>query len=286
LIGAPNAGKSTLLNRILGQKISITSSKPQTTRNRILGVRHYDQGQMVFLDTPGIHHAHSKLNQRMVSTATSTLSEVDAILWVLDASTPSYADSERLIAHLLHTSPAPVILCANKADLVSEETLQGSIGRVKPGQSFHRILPVSALRGTGIKPLLDEIERLLPEGPPYFPPDMVTDLPERFLAAEIIREKVIRLCSQEIPHAVAVTVDSFKEKEAKEMVVIQATIHLERDSQKGILIGKEGKMLKRIGSSSRKDLEALLGVQVYLELWVRVQRDWRKKDRAIQDFGY
>lgn len=241
---------------------------------------------MVFLDTPGIHRAQSKLNQRMVSTATSTLSEVDAILWVLDASTSAYRDSEELIASLLLDSSAPVVLCANKADLVSEETLQEAIERVKSGQRFQRILTVSALRGTGIDELLGEIERLLPEGPPYFPPDMVTDLPERFLAAEIIREKVIRLCSQEIPHAVAVTVDSFKENEAKKMVVIQATIHVERDSQKGILIGKEGKMLKRIGSSSRQDLEVLLGVHVYLELWVRVQRDWRKKDRAIEDFGY
>ena len=241
---------------------------------------------MVFLDTPGIHLAHSKLNQRMVLTAKSTLSEVDATLWVLDASNSSYADSETMIARLLRQSSAPVILCANKVDLVSEEAAREATRRLKSDIDFHRILPVSALRGTGVERLLDEIDQLLPQGPAYFPSDMVTDLSERFLATEIIREKVIRLCSQEIPHAVAVTVDSFKENEANGMVVIQATIHVERDSQKGILIGKNGKMLKRIGSSSRRDLEVLLGVHVYLELWVRVQRDWRKKDRVIKDFGY
>ena len=285
LIGAPNVGKSTLLNRILGQKVSITSAKPQTTRNRILGVRHFPGGQMVFLDTPGIHVARSKLNRRLVTTAHSTLNEVDAVFWVVDAC-HAWGESEALILTFLERLSTPVFLCVNKIDLVDTQTVSRIKEEFAARRPFQAIAAVSALRGPGVEALVKETERVLPEGPPYFPQEMITDLSERFLAGEIVREKAMRLLAEEIPYAVAVTVEGFKEKPDGGMVVIQTTIHVERGSQKSIVIGKKGSMLKRIGTEARKDLEKLLGTRVYLELFVRVQDKWRQKDPLMDEFGY
>jgi len=285
LIGAPNTGKSTLLNRILGQKVSITSSRPQTTRNRIVGVKHLPNGQIVFLDTPGIHRARSKLNRRLVQIAQSTLEEVNLIVWVVDAQA-GWGPSEELIGESLEKIRPPMLLAVNKVDLLRRKKVADMLQWIESLGRFHDVLAVSALQGQGVDALVARIEALLPPGPPYFPADMITDLPERFLAAEWIREKAMRLCFQEVPYAVAVTVESFEEKEEQDLVVIHATIHVERKSQKGILIGEHGAMLKRIGTAARKDLEVLLGSRVYLELWVRVQKNWREQDRMLREFGY
>lgn len=285
ILGAPNAGKSTLLNRMLGQKISITSKKPQTTRNRILGVVHRTGSQMVFLDTPGIHRAKNPLNTRIVDEALSTLSEVDLVLFVVDAKTPDEA-SERLLMKKLSQQRLPVLLALNKIDQVQRPALLSQIERWSGAFSFTAVVPISAKSGEQLDRLQEAMETVLPAGPPFFPPDSLTDLPTRFIAAEIVREKAFRLTGQEIPYAVAVTIDSFKEEKKGALIRIHATIHVERDSQKGIVIGRQGVKLKQIGESSRKEIEALLGTKVFLKLFVRVQKNWTTDTRALRKFGY
>ena len=285
ILGAPNAGKSTLLNRMLGQKISITSKKPQTTRNRILGVVHRAASQMVFLDTPGIHRARHPLNTRIVDAALATLSEADVVLLVADAQTPD-GPSERLLLEKLSQQRLPVLLALNKIDLVQRPALLSQIEGWSGAFAFRAIVPISAKSGEQVNPLMDAMEATLPPGPPFFPPDSLTDLPTRFIAAEIVREKAFRLTGQEIPYALAVTIDSFKEEKKGALVRIHATIHVERDSQKGIVIGRQGAKLRQIGEAARKEIEALLGTGVFLKLFVRVQKNWTRDTRALRKFGY
>jgi GTP-binding protein Era len=285
IIGAPNVGKSTLLNRLIGEKIAIISPKPQTTRNRILAVRTTPQYQMVFLDTPGIHQAKGKLNLAMVRTALATLSMVDLILFLLEAQSPD-DKSNQSVLEALQSVETQGLLVLNKIDLVPEQSLSDIVEKYERLHQFNGSVCISALHDVGIDNLLDKIVSLLPIGPAYYPQDTLTDLPERFFCAEIIREKILHLTSEEIPYAVAVTVGSFKEDERKNLIHIQADIHVERPSQKGIIIGKGGSMLREIGKQARLDMEKLLGARVYLELWVRIQKKWRKDPRALKEFGY
>ena len=285
IAGTPNAGKSTLLNRILGEKISITSKKPQTTRNRILGVLHRPDAQMVFFDTPGVFHAKDKLNTRIVDIAFSAVADADLILVVIDVAQPDI-NAERLLIKRLQDQNKPVILALNKIDLVEKSGLLESIDKWADTYQFHDVVPISAKKGIQINELILAMVSVLPQGPPYFPEDTLTDASERFLAAEMIREQVFRLTGEEIPYATAVTVDVFEEKNRGNLVKIEATIHLERDSQKGIVIGKKGSKLKQIGVKSREQIEHMLGTKVYLKLFVRVQKNWRKDTRAIRRFGY
>ena len=285
IVGAPNVGKSTLLNRMLGEKISITSKKPQTTRNRILGVMHRPGAQLVFLDTPGIFQAKDTLNLRIVDTAISAIGDADIILFVLDVASPD-PTSEHFLVQRLQKHDCPVILALNKIDLIEKSDLLKVIEKWSTEYYFDVIVPISATEGTQIEQLVDAMQSFLPLGPPYFPEDAVTDLTERFIAAEMIRESVFRLTGEEIPYATAVTVDSFKEEKKGKLVRIEATIHLERDSQKGIIIGKEGSKLKRIGTESRKKIEGMLETKVFLKLFVRVQKKWRTDTRALRKFGY
>ena len=270
---------------MLGFKISITSRKPQTTRNRILGVVHRASSQLVFIDTPGIHKAKSALNLRIVDTAISIMGDVDIIL-LLEDSTNAAVESGKILIENLEKIKKPVVLALNKIDLVDKSKLPGAIIEWSSVYNFEAIVPVSAKRGDGIEDLLRVLEKLLPVGPPFFPEDTLTDLPERFIAAEMIRERVFRLTGQEIPYSVAVTIDSFSEKKNKGIVRIGATIHVERDSQKGIIIGKKGSKLKQIGEEARKEIEQLIGSKVFLELFVRVDKDWSKDDRTLRQFGY
>lgn len=285
IAGPPNAGKSTLLNRMLGEKISITSKKPQTTRNRILGVLHRPDLQMVFFDTPGVFQAKGKLNMRIVDTALSAVGDADLILVVIDAAQPDN-DAEHYLVKRLQNQKKPAILALNKIDLVEKSSLLEIIDRWSNRYPFRGVVPISAKESIQIDELLQAMAAALPPGPPYFPPDILTDVSERFLAAELIREQVLRLTGEEIPYATAVTVDSFKEKNRDKLVKIEATIHLERDSQKGIVIGKKGGKLKQIGIQSRQQIERMLGTKVYLKLFVRVQKNWRKDTKAIRRFGY
>jgi len=285
IIGPPNVGKSTLLNRLIGEKIAIISPKPQTTRNRILAVKTTPEYQMVFLDTPGIHQAKGKLNLAMVRTALATLSTVDLILFLLDAQSPAN-QSNQTVLEALKSVDTQSLLVMNKIDLVPERSLSPVIDKFERLHQFKDSVCISALHGLGIDDLLAKIVSLLPTGPAYYPEDTLTDLPERFFCAEIIREKILNLTSEEIPYAVAVTVNSFKEDEQKNLIRIQADIHVERPSQKGIIIGKGGSMLREIGKQARLDMEKLLGARVFLELWVRIQKKWRKDPRALKEFGY
>jgi GTPase len=285
ILGAPNAGKSTLLNHMLGQKISITSKKPQTTRNRILGVVHRTGSQMVFLDTPGIHRAKNPLNARIVDAALSTLSEADLVMLVVDAQTPD-EPSEQLLLKKLSRQRLPVLLALNKIDQVQRSALLSQIERWSDAFPFQAVVPISAKSGEQVDRLLDAMEGALPAGPPFFPPDSLTDLPTRFIAAEIVREKAFRLTGQEIPYALAVTIDSFKEEKKGALVRIHATIHVERDSQKGIVIGRQGAKLKQIGEAARQEIEVLLDTKVFLKLFVRVQKNWTRDTKALRKFGY
>jgi GTP-binding protein Era len=264
IVGAPNAGKSTLLNRMLGEKISITSKKPQTTRNRILGVVHRPDVQIIFIDTPGIFKATDTLNLRIVDTAISAIGDADMILFVLDAANPD-PTSEYFLAKRLQNQERPVTVALNKIDLIEKTDLLALIKKWSTEYRFDVIVPVSAAEGTQIEALIEAMENFLPQGPPYFPEDALTDLPERFIAAEM---------------------DSFKEEKNGKLVKIEATIHLERGSQKGIIIGKEGSKLKRIGTESRKKIEHMLDTKVFLKLFVRVQKNWRRDTRALRKFGY
>jgi GTPase len=285
ILGAPNAGKSTLLNRMLGQKISITSKKPQTTRNRILGVAHGSKAQMVFLDTPGIHRAKTPLNVRIVDAALATLSEADLVLLVVDVQTPDEG-SETLLIDKIAQQNTPVVLALNKIDQVRRPDLLKQIEQWSARFPFSAVVPVSAKSGEQVDRLQQAMEANLPSGPPFFPPESVTDLPMRFIAAEMIREKVFRLTGQEIPYAVAVTIDAFKEEKQGALIRIHATIHVERASQKGIVIGKQGAKLKQIGEAARKEIEAMLETRVFLKLFVRVQKNWTKDTKALRNFGY
>ena len=285
IIGAPNVGKSTLINRLVGEKIAIISPKPQTTRNRILGVKTTSNYQMVFLDTPGIHRAKGNLNVAMVRTAMATLSTVDLILFLIEPQS-SEEGSNRKVLQALQSVETEALLVVNKIDLVPQDSLEHLITFFAGLHQFKGSASISALHNVGIDDLLTKIISLLPAGPAYYPIDTLTDLPERFFCAEIIREKIMHLTSQEIPYAVAVTIVSFKEDEQKNLIRIQADIHVERPSQKGIIIGKGGAMLREIGKQSRLDMEQLLGARVFLELWVRIQKKWRKDPRALKEFGY
>jgi GTPase len=285
IAGAPNAGKSTLLNRILGEKISITSKKPQTTRNRILGVAHRPGSQMVFIDTPGVHQARGELNLRIVDVALTALADVDFILLLADLKSPAPA-AETLLIKALKKQNRPVVLALNKIDQVEKNAILPAIEAWAGRYPFQEIIPVSAKQGDGVAGLLATMEKRLPEGPPFFPEDSLTDLPVRFLAAEVIREKAFRLTGQEIPYSVAVTVDTFKEDAGKNLTRIEATLHVERDSQKGIVIGKRGSKLKQIGADARKEIERMLACRVFLKLFVRVQKNWSQDTKALRRFGY
>lgn len=286
IIGAPNVGKSTLLNTLIGEKISITSRKPQTTRNRIAGVCHQTGFQIVFLDTPGIHQSKKPLNIRLVEVALAAISDADLILLVVDAASPSPAAEQMILAKLKAGRRPPVILAVNKIDKVKKPNLLGMIDHWAGAYDFADIVPISATEGLQVEDLLEAMQKLLPEGPPYFPEDMITDLPERFIAAEIIREKVFNLTEQEIPFATAVTIESYEEVPQQNLVRIHAVIHIERDSQKGIIIGRQGALLKQIGEAARRDIEAMTGTKVFLKLFVRVEKNWSRDPRALRRLGY
>ncbi len=283
LIGRPNVGKSTLMNQLIGQKIAITSNKPQTTRNRIQTVYTSEEGQIVFVDTPGIHKAKNKLGNYMVNVAERTLSEVDVILWLVEPSNFIGAGERHIIEQLqkVHT---PVILVINKVDTVKREELLPYIDTYRKQMEFQEIVPVSALKGENTDTLISCIMKYLPYGPAFYDEDTVTDQPTRQIVAELIREKALRLLEEEIPHGIAVSIEQMRYR--KNICDIEATIVCERDSHKGIIIGKGGSMLKRIGSAARPDIEDLLEQQVNLQLWVKVKKDWRDSDFLMKNFGY
>ncbi len=285
LIGRPNVGKSTLMNRLIGQKIAITSSKPQTTRNRIQTVYTGDEGQIIFLDTPGIHKAKNKLGEYMVNVAENTLRDVDVILWLVEAS-DFIGAGERYIAEVLGKVTTPVILVINKIDKVKKEEILTFIDAYKDIHNFAEIVPLSALKGENTESLIPEIMKYLEEGPMYYDEDTITDQPERQITAEIIREKALRNLDDEIPHGIAVSIEIMKERKGRNIIDIEATIICERNSHKGIIIGKQGSMLKKIGSEARKDIEAMLGIKANLKLWVKVKKDWRDSDFLLNNFGY
>ena len=284
VIGRPNVGKSTLVNRLVGQKIAIMSDKPQTTRNRILCVLTEPDAQMVFLDTPGIHKPKHKLGEYMVKAAEGTLKEVDAIFFVVDA-TEKMGPGERYILERLQATRKPAILVVNKLDLVEKEQALPIISRYAEAYDFAGVVPVSAKEGTNLERLVMEARKYLPEGPQYYPGDMVTDQPERLIVAELVREKALALTREEVPHAIAVDVDEMATR-PKGDVYIRATIYVERESQKGIVIGAKGALLKEIGALARADIEALLGSRVYLDLWVKVRKDWRDREGILRNFGF
>ncbi|MFR1831705.1 MAG: GTPase Era [Lachnospiraceae bacterium] len=285
LIGRPNVGKSTLMNHLIGQKIAITSDKPQTTRNRIQTVYTDERGQIVFLDTPGIHKAKNKLGEYMVNIAEHTLKEVDVILWLVEPTTFIGA-GERHIAQQLNRVSTPVILVINKIDTVrQQEDILTYINAYKDICPFAEIVPVSALKKKGTDLLLDLMFKYLPYGPEFYDEDTVTDQPMRQIAAELIREKALRLLDDEIPHGIAVTIEKMQER-PNGIMDIEATIICERDSHKGIIIGKGGSMLKRIGSAARREIEKMMEIQVNLQLWVKVRKEWRDSDILMKNYGY
>ncbi len=285
IVGAPNVGKSTFLNLVLGEKISITSKKPQTTRNRILGVVHRPSSQMVFIDTPGIHKTENIFNIRIVDVALGALGDADLILLMIDVTHPD-PPSDAILLKALKKQNRPVILAVNKIDGVDKAKVLAAIEEWAALYEFREVVPVSAKQGTQIDTLLEVMETALSHGPPYFPEDCITDVPERFIAGEMIREKVFRLTGQEIPYSIAVTVEEFSEDVERGLVKIDASIHVERDSQKGIVIGKGGRKLKQIGEVARKDIERMLGTRVFLKLFVRVQKNWSRDTKALRRFGY
>jgi GTP-binding protein Era len=285
ITGAPNAGKSTLLNHLLGEKISITSKKPQTTRNRILGVVHRPAAQLIFLDTPGVHKPKDPLSIRMVDAAVAAISDGDLVLVIADVSKP-LPDSEAYMLQQLEPVKKPVLLALNKIDLIQKNQVLMFIDQWSKAYPFKAIIPISAKHDIQVDELLSQMEALLPQGPQFFPEETLTDVPERFIVAEMIREKVFRLTGQEVPYSTAVTIDQFSEEKNGALIKIHATIHLERDSQKGIVIGKNGSKLKNIGEDARKDIEKLLGTKVFLKLFVRIQKNWSKDTKALRKFGY
>ena len=285
LVGRPNVGKSTLMNRLIGEKIAIISNKPQTTRNKIQSILTKDNYQIVFIDTPGIHRPRHKLGEYMVKSAETTLNEVDAVLMLIEPA-DRVLESDRLIIEKLARVKSPVILVVNKVDTADKERVFKVIDNYRQLYNFSEIVPISALEGTNTDELLETIKKYLPEGPQYFPADMITDQPERQIASEIIREKALRLMQEEIPHGIAVEISEMKKRPEGNLVDVRATIYCEKDSHKGIIIGKHGAMLKKIGSNARTDIERLLGSPIYLELWVKVKKDWRDSDFLLKNFGY
>lgn len=285
IIGRPNVGKSTFLNRVIGQKIAIMSDKPQTTRNKVQGVLTLDDSQMIFIDTPGIHKPKHKLGDFMMKVATNTLKEVDLILFMINAQ-EGLGRGDEFIIEKLKSVKTPVFLVVNKIDQVHPDELLPIIETYRNLHPFASVVPISALEGNNVETLLGQIKEHLPEGPQFYPADQVTDHPERFIISELIREKVLHLTREEIPHSVAVVIDSIKKMDNSETINVMATIVVERDSQKGIVIGKQGKMLKEVGQRARLDIENLLGSKVFLELWVKVQKDWRNKMSQLRDYGF
>ncbi|MDN6408574.1 MAG: GTPase Era [Tetragenococcus halophilus] len=284
IIGRPNVGKSTLLNRIVGQKIAIMSDKAQTTRNKIQGVYTTENMHIVFIDTPGIHKPKHRLGDYMVNEAYGALQEVEAVLFMVNAD-EKRGKGDNLIIERLQKLDVPVFLIVNKIDKIHPDDLLAVIQDYSTQMDFAEVVPLSATQGNNFETLMQLLEEQIPEGPQYFPKDQITDHPEYFIVSELVREKVLLFTQEEIPHSVAVVVDSMKRDE-NDKIRIQATINVERDSQKGIIIGKGGKMLKQIGIRARQDMEKMLGDKVYLELWVKVQKDWRDKQRTLDDFGY
>lgn len=286
LIGRPNVGKSTLMNRLIGQKIAITSNKPQTTRNRIQTVYTEERGQIIFLDTPGIHKAKNKLGEYMVNAAKQTMNDVDVVLWLVEPTTYIGA-GEQQIAMNLKNCKKPVILVINKVDTVKKEEILKFIDAYRNIVNFDEIVPVSALKGQNTDDLVDEIFKYLPYGPMYYDEDTVTDQPMKQIAAELIREKALRCLSDEIPHGIAVTIERMRERlDGSNIIDIDATIICERDSHKGIIIGKGGEMLKKIGSAARFEIERMMDMQVNLKLWVKVKKEWRDNDLLMKNYGY
>ncbi len=284
LVGKPNVGKSTLLNRLVGQKVAITSSKPQTTRNRILGVLSGDGYQMVFIDTPGIHKPRHLLGKYMVSLATATLTEVDVILFLVEATALPTAGDRKIAAAVTHPG-TPTVLVVNKIDRCRKHELLPVLDAYSGLGNFEAVVPVSALNGENVDRLLEVLRRRLQPGPQFYPDGTVTDQPEAFIVAEVVREKVLQLTEDEVPHAVAVQVEEVARRQG-ETVYIRANVYVERPSQKGILIGRGGRMLKEIGRLAREELQALLGSPIYLELWIKVVKDWRERGDRLRDFGY
>lgn len=284
IIGRPNVGKSTFMNRVIGHKIAIMSDKAQTTRNKIQGVMTREDAQIIFLDTPGIHKPKHKLGDYMMRIAKNTLSEIDAIMFMVNVN-EDIGRGDEYIMEMLKNVKTPVFLVLNKIDLVHPDALMPKIEKYKTYMDFTEIVPISALEGLNVDHFIDVLKDYLPEGPKYYPDDQISDHPEQFVVGEIIREKILHLTSEEIPHAIGVNVDRMI-KESEERVRIEATIFVERDSQKGIVIGKGGKKLKEVGKRARRDIEMLLGSKVYLELWVKVQKDWRNKVNFIRQMGY
>lgn len=284
IVGRPNVGKSTLMNQIIGQKIAIMSDKPQTTRNKIHGVYTSEDKQIVFLDTPGIHKRQSKLGDFMNSTALNTLGEVEAVLFLVDAA-EGLGGGDRFIAERLKDVKTPVILVLNKIDRIQPEQLLPMIDEYRKLHEFAEIVPISAKMGNNVNTLLDQISKYLPQGPQYYPEDQITDHPEQFVCAELIREKILHLTREEVPHSIAVAIEDMR-VESNGFVRMSAVIFVERDSQKGIIIGKQGALLKEIGKLARHDIENLLGSKIFLELWVKVKKDWRNQDRVLKDLGF
>lgn len=284
ILGRPNVGKSTFLNRVVGQKIAIMSDKAQTTRNKIQGIYTEDDAQIVFIDTPGIHKPHSRLGDFMVESALSTLNEVDAVLFMVNA-TQKRGRGDDFIIERLKNVKKPIYLVINKIDQIHPDKLLQIIDDYRNTLDYAEVFPISALEGNNCPELIESLVNTLPEGPQYYPADQITDHPERFIAGELIREKVLELTREEVPHSVAVVVDRIH-REDDEKVLVQATIVVERNSQKGIIIGKGGKMLKQIGVKARKDIELMLGDKVYLELWVKVQPNWKDRQVDLQALGY
>ncbi|WP_068622086.1 GTPase Era [Paenibacillus tuaregi] len=284
IVGRPNVGKSTLMNQVIGQKIAIMSDKPQTTRNKIHGVYTTPEMQIVFLDTPGIHKRQSKLGDFMNQTALNTLGEVEAVLFLADAS-EGFGGGDRFIIERLKGINTPVILILNKIDKIEPEQLLPLIEEYRKLNDFAEIIPISAKLGNNVTTMLEQISKYLPEGPQYYPEDQVTDHPEQFVCAELIREKILHNTREEVPHSIAVTIEDMR-VESNGVVHISAVIFVERDSQKGIIIGKQGAMLKEVGRLARQDIENLLGSKIFLELWVKVKKDWRNQDRVLRDLGF
>ena len=285
IIGRPNVGKSTLMNRLLGQKVSIVSPRPQTTRTKVMGIKSLPDAQLIFLDTPGIDKSGGYFHRLMVKTATNSLEGADLILWIVEAPDP-FSQADKLILEILKRVTSPILLTINKVDLVEKESLLPTIDRFRALLPFAEIVPISAVAGDNVALLESLLVQYLPEGPPLYPVDQLTDQPERFIIAELIRERVFRSVYQEIPYAVAVQVEKVVAREGRALTDVEATIYVEKDSQKAIIIGRGGSMLKRIGESARPEIEKLLGTQVFLKLWVKVRSDWQKDDEALRRLGY
>lgn len=285
LVGRPNVGKSTLMNALIGEKIAIISSKPQTTRNKITSILTKDDCQYIFIDTPGIHKSRHKLGDFMVKSAETTLNEVDVVLMLIEP-TKKVVEGDKLVLEKLKNVKTPVILVLNKEDAAGKETIEETINSYKEAYPFKEVVTISALKDKNTDKLLDTIKNLLPFGPMYFPADMITDQPERQIVAEIIREKALRLLQDEIPHGIAVEIMSMKKRENSDLVDVTATVFCERESHKGIIIGKNGSMLKKIGSNARVDIEKLLGSQINLQLWIKVKKEWRDNDFILKSLGY